>query len=117
METGRLLRTTAILLGIAFTASSLASAQALNSTAQTIALNASLTESLTVALSANAVNFTLASGSATQRGQHQGNGDDDVELESEPDRGRCRRLFRQRSGGFDRRRGRQHSLFRILHCR
>ena len=68
METGRLLRTTAILLGIAFTASSLASAQALNSTAQTIALNASLTESLTVALSANAVNFTLASGSATNAG-------------------------------------------------
>jgi len=45
-----------------------ASAQALNSGAQTIALNANLTESLTVALSASAVNFTLAAGSATNAG-------------------------------------------------
>ena len=48
-------------------AASLASAQ-LNSGAQTIALNANLTESLTVSLSANAVNFTLAAGSAANPG-------------------------------------------------
>jgi hypothetical protein len=45
-----------------------ASAQALNSGAQTIALTANLTESLTLALSANAVNFTLTSGSANNAG-------------------------------------------------
>jgi hypothetical protein len=45
-----------------------ASAQVANSGAQAIALNASLTESLTVSLSANAVNFTLASGSAANAG-------------------------------------------------
>jgi len=47
---------------------SLASAQALNSGAQPIALNAQLAESLTVNLSANAVNFTLTAGSATNAG-------------------------------------------------
>jgi len=47
---------------------SLASAQALNSGAQPIALNATLGESLTVSLSANAVNFTLTAGSATNAG-------------------------------------------------
>jgi hypothetical protein len=47
---------------------SLAAAQALNSGAQPIALNAQLSESLTVSLSANAVNFTLTSGSATNAG-------------------------------------------------
>jgi hypothetical protein len=46
---------------------SLASAQ-LNSTAQTIALNATLAESLTVNLSANNVNFNLTAGSATNAG-------------------------------------------------
>lgn len=46
---------------------SLASAQ-LNSIAQPIALNATLAESLTVNLSASAVNFTLAAGSATNAG-------------------------------------------------
>lgn len=46
---------------------SLASAQ-LNSLAQPIALNATLAESLTVNLSASAVNFTLAAGSATNAG-------------------------------------------------
>ena len=48
--------------------SSLASAQALNSGAQTINLNATLAESLTLSLSANAVNFTLTSGSAANAG-------------------------------------------------
>ncbi len=58
----------AMIAGITMGVASLASAQAVNSGAQTIALNASLTESLTVSLSANAVNFTLASGSATNAG-------------------------------------------------
>ena len=47
---------------------SLASAQALNSGAQAIAINATLTESLTLSLSANAVNFTLTAGSAANAG-------------------------------------------------
>ena len=46
----------------------MASAQAINSGAQTIALNATLSESLTLSLSANAVNFTLAAGSAANAG-------------------------------------------------
>src|SRR5882762_4458815 len=50
------------------TSASLASAQVVNSGAQTIALNAQLSESLTVSLSANAVNFTLAAGSAANAG-------------------------------------------------
>src|SRR5258708_36190009 len=45
-----------------------ASAQAVNSGAQPIALNAQLAESLTVNLSASAVNFTLAAGSAANAG-------------------------------------------------
>lgn len=49
------------------TLSSLASAQ-LNSGAQAITLNASLTESLTLSLSANTVNFTLTAGSAANAG-------------------------------------------------
>src|SRR5262245_3183636 len=55
---------------ICFTAfkTSVAPAQVLNSGAQTIALNATLAESLTVGLSANAVSFTLAAGSATNAG-------------------------------------------------
>jgi hypothetical protein len=48
--------------------SSLAGAQALNSGPQQIALNATLSESLTVSLSANSVNFTLAAGSASNPG-------------------------------------------------
>ncbi len=48
-------------------AASVASAQ-LNSGAQAITLNATLAESLTVNLTANAVNFTLTSGSATNAG-------------------------------------------------
>jgi hypothetical protein len=43
----------------------LATAQVENSGPQTIALNATLAESLTLGLSANAVNFTLTAGSAT----------------------------------------------------
>jgi hypothetical protein len=60
------LRIAVILLAMA-SASTVASAQ-LNSTAQTIALNAKLAESLTLSLSANAVNFTLAAGSAANAG-------------------------------------------------
>jgi hypothetical protein len=48
-------------------ATSMASAQ-LNSGAQAITLNATLAESLTLSLSANAVNFSLAAGSATNAG-------------------------------------------------
>jgi len=64
---GKLLGIVAVTLAMTMMAS-LASAQALNSTAQTIALNANLTESLTLNLSASAVNFTLAAGSAANPG-------------------------------------------------
>ncbi len=67
MKTGRLFKIGAIALGLAL-ATTMASAQALNSGAQTIALNATLAESLTLSLSANAVNFTLAAGSAANAG-------------------------------------------------
>ena len=67
MKTGRLFRITAITLGLAL-ATTMASAQALNSGAQTITLNATLAESLTLNLSANAVNFTLTAGSAANAG-------------------------------------------------
>ena len=63
----KLFRIGAIALGLAL-ATSMASAQAINSGAQTIALNATLAESLTLSLSANAVNFTLAAGSAANAG-------------------------------------------------
>ena len=66
MNTGKFLRIAAVVLTMTF-AASMASAQ-LNSGAQTIALNANLTESLTLNLSANAVNFTLAAGSAANPG-------------------------------------------------
>lgn len=66
MKTAKFLRIAAVALVITC-AASLASAQ-LNSGAQTIALNANLTESLSVSLSANAVNFTLAAGSAANPG-------------------------------------------------
>jgi hypothetical protein len=59
MNTRKLSRITAVALGLAL-ATTMAAAQALNSGAQTIALNATLAESLTLSLSANAVNFTLA---------------------------------------------------------
>src|SRR3954471_9234659 len=67
MNTGKVSRITAIALGLAL-ATTMASAQALNSGAQTIALNATLAESLTLSLSANAVNFTLAAGGALNAG-------------------------------------------------
>lgn len=58
----------AAVVGIAIALSaSIASAQ-LNSGAQTIALNATLAESLTLTLSANTVNFTLSAGSANNPG-------------------------------------------------
>lgn len=67
MNTGNTSRIMAIALGLAL-ATTMASAQALNSGAQTIALNATLAESLTLSLSSNAVNFTLAAGQAANPG-------------------------------------------------
>jgi len=59
----------AVMAGLALSlSSSVTFAQALNSSAQTIALNANLAESLTVSLSAASVNFTLSPGSATNAG-------------------------------------------------
>lgn len=66
MRTGTFVRVAVVGMAMLF-AVSMASAQ-LNSTAQTIALNATLSESLTVGLSANSVNFTLAAGSNTNPG-------------------------------------------------
>jgi hypothetical protein len=66
MKSGRLMRVALVVLATTF-AVSMASAQ-LNSGAQPIALNANLSESLTLNLSANAVNFTLTAGSATNAG-------------------------------------------------
>lgn len=60
----RLAALTMLLLSVAGTSG----AQVLNSAARPIALNAVLTDSLTLTLSANAVNFTLASGSANNPG-------------------------------------------------
>jgi hypothetical protein len=58
-----------VVLGVmALALASMASAQVLNSGAQVINLNATLAESLTLSLSANSVNFTLASGSAANAG-------------------------------------------------
>ena len=58
----------AAMVGLAMMLSaSIASAQ-LNSGAQSIALNATLTESLTLNLSANTVSFTLSAGSPTNAG-------------------------------------------------
>ena len=67
MRTGTFVRVAVVALAMTF-AASMASAQALNSGAQTIALNATLAESLTLSLSANAVNFTLSAGSAANPG-------------------------------------------------
>jgi hypothetical protein len=66
MKTATLMRIAVVTLAMTF-AVSLASAQ-LNSVAQPIALNANLTESLTVNLSASAVNFTLVAGNAANAG-------------------------------------------------
>jgi hypothetical protein len=66
MKTGKILW--AAMVGFAMTLpASIASAQ-VNSSAQTIALNANLAESLTLSLSANTVNFTLSAGSAANAG-------------------------------------------------
>lgn len=64
--TRRILRTAAF-LGIAAGAT-FASAQAQNSGAQAVALNATIPESLRLSLSANALNFSLAAGSAANPG-------------------------------------------------
>jgi len=58
----------AVLAVISLALGSMASAQVLNSGAQAISLNATLAESLTLSLSANSVNFTLAAGSAANAG-------------------------------------------------
>ncbi|HTR67229.1 MAG TPA: hypothetical protein VMH85_15730 [Terriglobales bacterium] len=67
MNAGKLMQVTLVALMMAG-AASLASAQALNSGAQTIALNATLNESLTLSLSANSVSFNLTPGNATNAG-------------------------------------------------
>jgi hypothetical protein len=67
MRTGTFVRVVVVAVAMTF-AASMASAQALNSGAQPIALNATLAESLTLSLSANAVNFTLSAGSAVNAG-------------------------------------------------
>jgi hypothetical protein len=67
MRTGTFARVALACLAVTIVAS-MASAQAINSGAQTIALNATLAESLTLNLSANAVNFTLSAGSAANPG-------------------------------------------------
>lgn len=68
MKTGKLFRVAAVALGLAL-ATTMASAQALNSGAQTITLNATLGESLTLSLSGNAVNWpALVAGSAVNAG-------------------------------------------------
>jgi hypothetical protein len=58
----------AILAAVLAVATSMASAQVLNSGPAPIALNATLSESLTVSLSASTVNFSLAAGNATNAG-------------------------------------------------
>ena len=67
MTRGRILRVAVAVLTMTF-AVSMASAQAINSGAQAIALNATLSESLTLSLSAAAVNFTLAAGNPANPG-------------------------------------------------
>jgi len=67
MNGTKFLRTTLVALMVT-AAASLASAQALNSGAQTIALNATLNESLTLSLSANSVSFNLTPGNAANAG-------------------------------------------------
>lgn len=58
----------AAMVGFALALSATVASAQLNSSAQTITLNANLAESLTVSLSANAVNFNLSAGSATNAG-------------------------------------------------
>ena len=67
MKTGRI--SWAVMVGAAIALSaSFASAQAINSSAQAITLNATLAETLTLNLSANTVSFNLSAGSATNAG-------------------------------------------------
>jgi hypothetical protein len=66
LEFNLVTRMVVVAIVLAF-ASSLASAQ-LNSNTQTIALSATLAESLTVSLSASSVNFNLTAGNATNAG-------------------------------------------------
>ena len=68
MDRGSKLFSVAVLVVMIAGMTSLGAAQVLNSGAQPIALNATLAESLTLTLSANTVNFTLAAGSATNAG-------------------------------------------------
>jgi hypothetical protein len=67
MTKATLLRIVSMMLAVVFLAST-APAQALNSGAAPIALNATLGESLTLSLTASTVNFTLAAGSSTNAG-------------------------------------------------
>jgi hypothetical protein len=67
MKTGTFVRVAVVAMAMTF-AVSMASAQALNSTAQPISLNATLAESLTVTLSSSSVNFNLTAGSANNPG-------------------------------------------------
>ncbi|MGB8012498.1 MAG: hypothetical protein WCF68_12855 [Terriglobales bacterium] len=67
MKTAKLIGIATVMLAMTL-AATVASAQALNSGAAPIALNATLGESLTLSLSAATVNFTLAAGSATNAG-------------------------------------------------
>src|SRR5262245_36956745 len=67
MKVSKLIQSTVVALAM-MAAASMASAQALNSGAQTVALNATLNESLTLSLSANSVSFNLSPGNATNAG-------------------------------------------------
>ena len=57
-----------VVIAVLTMASISVSAQVVNSGAQTIALNASLSESVSLTLSANAVSFNLTAGSANNPG-------------------------------------------------
>jgi hypothetical protein len=66
MKTGKMLW--AAMAGVVMALSASAASAQLNSGAQTIALNATLAESLTLTLSATSVNFALKAGNATNLG-------------------------------------------------
>jgi hypothetical protein len=68
MKTSTFVRVAVVAMALTFAVST-ASAQ-LNSTAQPIALNATLAESLTVSLNTATVNFTLSAGSAANAGSN-----------------------------------------------
>lgn len=68
MANCRTIRLAVVLVVVWLIASLAAAAQVLNSGASTITLNANLSESVSLTLSANAVNFTLAAGSASNPG-------------------------------------------------